>query len=252
MNFKKNAIGFVSAASIALLAGAAVGQDGKTDAPGLLSAGGSAVSVQEASFSELPQGMMGSLLCVSFDAQESWDGLADPVDPDNTIIDLDIGAGNMLTGVGWDIGIATVGASWLSEPTIQHSSSAGSADPNAINLAVGAGEDAAGDQDFTSGGTVLVFADNALPNVVPDADGILRLQLFESFDDTADAVDANYRNAATPALCAEGGLGLVIEAQPAPPAPPEAQAVPVNNPWALALLFALLAGLGVVAVRRFA
>ena len=216
MNFKNNAIGFVSAASIALLAGSVVGQDGKTGAPGLLSAGSAAISVQEASFSELPQGMMGDLLCVSFDGQESWDALDDS---DNIVIDLDIGANNLLAGVGWDIGIASVGASWLSEATIQHSSSAGSADPNAINLAVGAGEDASGDQDFSSDGTLLIFADNELPNVVPGEDGILRLQLFESFDDVADAIDANYRNAADPALCPEGGLGLLIEAQPEPPEP---------------------------------
>mgnify|MGYP006433868763 CR=1 FL=1 len=246
MNFKNNAIGLVSAASIALLAGSVVGQDGKTGAPGLLSAGTAAISVQETSFGELPQGMMGDLLCVSFDGQESWDALDDP---DNIILDLDIGADNMLSAVGWDIGIATVGGSWLSEATIQHSSSAGSADPNAINLAVGAGEDAAGDQDFTSGGGLLIFADNELPNIVPGDDGILRLQMFDSFDDNVDAIDANYRNAAEPALCPEGGLGLLIEAQPEPPV---TQSVPANNPWALALLIALLAGLGVVAVRRFA
>jgi len=246
MNFKNNAIGFVSAASIALLAGSVVGQDGKTGAAGLLSAGGAAISVQEASFSELPQGMMGDLLCVSFDGQESWDALDDA---DNIVIDLDIGANNLLVGVGWDIGIATVGGSWLSEATIQHSSSAGSADPNAINLAVGTGEDASGDQDFSSDGALVIFADAELPNVVPGEDGILRLQLFEGFDDNADAIDANYRNAADPALCPEGGLGLLIEAQPEPPV---ARTVPVNNPWALALLIALLAGLGVVAVRRFA
>ena len=45
MNFKKNAIGFVCAATIALLAGSVVGQDGKTGAPGLLSSGGGTVSV---------------------------------------------------------------------------------------------------------------------------------------------------------------------------------------------------------------
>jgi hypothetical protein len=192
---------------------------------------------------------MGDLLCVSFDGQESWDALNDS---DNFIIDLDIGANNLLAGVGWDIGIASVGASWLSEATIQHSSSAGSADPNAINLRVGFGEDAAGDQEFSSGGALVIFSDNELPNIVPDDDGILRLQLFETFDDTADAIDANYRNAAEPALCPEGGLGLLIEAQPESEPPPAATAVPANNPWALALLIALLAGLGVVAVRRFA
>ncbi|GEM_PF-3349709 len=38
----------------------------------------------------------------------------------------------------------------------------------------------------------------------------------------------------------------------APTGLPETQPVPVNSPWALALLILVLAGLGVVAVRRFA
>lgn len=249
MNFKKNALYLVAATSISLLAGSTWAQDAKGGSALLSTVNGNAV-VQEFTPSPAPQGIAPA--CLSFDGRASWDGLDDA---DNTIIDLNIGAGNTLTGVGWDIGIATVGGSWLSEATIQHSDSTGSADPNAINLSVGAGNDAAGDQDFSSGGVVLDFSDNALPDITAGADGILRLQLFESFDDNADAIDANYRNAAAPQLCP--GLALVCTDQAAcnaavNPAGEPAQAIPVNNWWALSLLVLLLAGLGFVAVRRIA
>lgn len=248
MNIRKNALCFVAATSISLLAGSAGAQDAKGGSA-LLSMANGNESIQSFTPSPVPQGL--GVACLSFDGLASWDGLDDA---DNTIIDLDIGAGNTLTGVGWDIGVATVGDSWLSEATIQHSDSTGSADPNAINLSVGAGNDASGDQDFTSDGAILDFSDNMLPEITAGADGILRLQLFESFDDNADAIDANYRNAAAPQLCP--GLALACTDQAACNAAlgvvPESVAVPVNNPWALTLLILMLAGLGFVAVRRFA
>lgn len=249
MNLKKNAITFATAAALTLSAGASWGQDAK-GGTSLLSAANGSVSISSFVPVPVPQGI--PVGCLDFTGLESWDELDDA---DNIVIDLDIGAGNQLLGVSWDIGIATVGLSWLSEPIILHSSSAGSADPNGINLTIGLGNDAPGDQDFSSGG-VLLFSDVPLPPVVAGADGILQLQLFEDFDDVADAVDANYRNAAAPAVCP--GLGLVCSDQAAcnaavgggGPAIPETTAVPVNSPWALALLALILASLGFVAVRR--
>jgi len=252
MNLKKNAFTIAAAAALTLSAGASWGQATKGGNALLSSADGS-VSIQSFQPSPLPQGIAPA--CVDFTDLDSWDGLDDT---DNIIIDLNIGAGNALIGVAWDIGIDTLTpgfGSWLSEAVIQHSDSNGSADPNAINLTVGVGNDAGGDMDFSSGG-VLLFSSVPLNDIVAGPDGILRLQLFESFDDEADAVDANYRNAAAPATCP--GLALVCSDQAAcnealgagGPAIPETQPVPVNNPWALALLALILAGLGFVAVRR--
>jgi len=249
MNLKKNAITLAAAAALTLSAGASWGQDAKGGSSALIWAANGSVSTSSFVPSPVPRGIAPG--CVDFTGLESWDGIDDA---DNIVIDLDIGAGNELLGVAWDIGIATVGESWLSEPTILHSSSAGSADPNGINLTIGLGDNAPGDQDYSSGG-VLLFADVPLPNVVADADGILRLQLFEAFDDVADAVDANYRNAAEPFTCP--GLALVCSDQAAcnaavggAPPIPETAPVPVNSPWALALLALILASLGFVAVRR--
>jgi uncharacterized repeat protein (TIGR01451 family) len=125
-------------------------------------------------------------------------------DPDNIVIDLNIGVGNALTGLSWDVGLATVGASWLSEPVILFSDSTGSTDPEGIFLTVGAGDDAPGDMEYSSGG-VIAFSTIPLPNITVGADGILRLQFFEDFDDGA-GVDANWRDAIVPAVIA--GLGL--------------------------------------------
>ncbi|NKI34199.1 IPTL-CTERM sorting domain-containing protein [Wenzhouxiangella sp. XN79A] len=252
MNLKKNATLLAAAAALTFAAGASWAQDAGNPAVkggnALLSSGAASINAGDV-ITSAPRGIAPG--CFSFDGIDSWDGLDDA---DNIVVDLDIGAGNALTGVGWDIGIATVGASWLSEATIQHSDSTGSSDPNAINLRVGVGSDAPGDQDFTSAGAIVVFADNALPDIVAGPDGILRLQIFEGFDDNPDAVDANMRNAAMPALCP--GLALQCSDQAACNAAvgglPESQPVPVNSPWALALMMLVLAGLGIVAVRRFA
>ncbi|GAB4113994.1 MAG: hypothetical protein Tsb0027_01950 [Wenzhouxiangellaceae bacterium] len=183
---------------------------------------------------------------------ESWDGIDDT---DNIIIELDIGAGNTMTGGSFDVGINSVDPSWLSEASVQFSDSTGSADPNAINLAPGAGEDAPGDMEFSSAG-VIDFSDNALPDIVAGADGILRLQFFESFDDTADAIDAFWRNAATPALVA--GLGIACTDQAAcdaaiggaggPDLPP-APAVPTLSLFGM-LALALVLALGTALVLR--
>ncbi len=132
-------------------------------------------------------------------------------DADNIVIDLNIGAGNALTGLSWDVGLATVGASWLSEPVILFSDSTGSTDPEGIFLTVGIGDDAPGDSEYSSGG-VISFSSIPLPDITVGADGILRLQFFEDFDD-GPGVDANWRDAVVPAVIA--GLGLQCSNQAA-------------------------------------
>jgi len=162
---------------------------------------------------------------------ESWDLLDDA---DNIIVDVNIGQGNAVTGISWDVGIATVGMSWLSEATFLISNSSGSADPNAIGVNPGAGEDASGDMQFSSGG-VVDFATNGLPNIAAGADGIIRLQFFESFDDNLDAIDANWSNAVSPVVAA--GLGITV-GQVLPPVP-QVPTLSLFGMLALALVLAL-------------
>lgn len=188
------------AALATLIAGGAFAQAGKTGAAGILSNRDGSIA---ASSFTAQQALGGAARCLDVTGIQSWDGIDDA---DNIVMDLDIGAGNELEGASWDVNIATVGASWLSEASVQFSDSNGSADPNAINLAPGAADGAPGAMDYSSGGIVL-FSSVPLPNIVAGADGILRLQFFEGFDDVADAVDADWAPiTTTPAVCA--GLSL--------------------------------------------
>ena len=273
MNFKRNAIGFVSAASIALLAGAAVGQD-KGNPSGLMLA--SASSGNGITAGELPQGGM-----LPTDAQLTLETPQGNVqtfgaagDADNCLVTVSLPEGLEVIGSSWDVRIETIGASWLSEVQFQYRTS----DPNdpQINLTPATGQDEAGVADISSGGVVL-FADAMIDNIPVGADGEFRIEIVDTFDDAAGAADADLFNlpvggdfgltlacddqaacdaamADPDAITSAGSCeGWEFAAAGGPPVDPEpVVAVPVNNIWALALLIALLAGLGVVAVRRFA
>lgn len=115
---------------------------------------------------------------------DSWDGQDNP----NNVI-ADCITGGSVTGFEWtNVTIATVGASWLSEARMLFSDTAGA---NGITLSLGNGDNVAGTMTYSSGG-IIDLTDNALPDIVPGGDGIIRLQLFESFDDVANTIDANY------------------------------------------------------------
>ncbi|GAB4184292.1 MAG: hypothetical protein Tsb002_07150 [Wenzhouxiangellaceae bacterium] len=242
---------FALAALVGLIAGSAAAQDGKTGAAGIISNRAGTVAVE--SINPVPAGA--NALCFDTQDIDSWDGLDDA---DNIIVEFNIGAGNALTGVSWDVSIETVGASWLSEATVQFSNSDGSADPNAINLSVGAGDDMAGTADYSSGG-ILPFSSVPLADITVNADGILRLQFFESFDDVADTIDGFWNPiSTTPAVCA--GLSLACTDQAACDVavgggtllPPPAE-VPTLSTWtAIALALALMLVGGLVMRRRAA
>lgn len=179
--------------------------------------------------------------CVDLTGINSWDDLDDP---DNVIIDVDISSSLKVAGVAWDVGIASVGDSWLSDASVFLSNSDGSADPDAVILAPGFEVQAPGDQEFSSGGVVLL-ADEGLPEIEPNDDGIVRLQFYEGFDDVADAVDSEWRNAASPVTCPGIWLELdELQGPGGPGIPPELDpnAVPLDAPMALLLLIALLGG----------
>lgn len=126
-----------------------------------------------------------AIVDIDVDGVESWDG---PGDADNTILVVDLadalglagGSSVTITGIGWDVVISTVGASWLSEATVSFE--------GLVTVSPGAGNDAPGSMAFTSGG-LLDLTDNGIPDIVL-ADGLLTLEFFEGYDDVADAVDS--------------------------------------------------------------
>ena len=193
-------------------------------------------------------GVPNSSVVLSFDlnGMESWDA---EDDPDNIIENCL--TGTAITGVGWsNVGVTSEGASWLSEPSVRMSNTDGAADPNWVSLAVGVGDDFAGSGVYDSGG-IVNFADIPLNDITSNGDGLFVLHFFESFDDVADAIDANFTGGT---LTLEGvdlvgtpGPGCTLLAQG--PLPPPAS-VPANN--TLALLLLALSMLGFVAYRRFA
>jgi hypothetical protein len=150
---------------------------------------------------------------VSLAGQSSWDAVGDT---NNAVLLVDIAAALgapsgtpcVMAGLSWDVIIETTlagpfGGSWLNEARIGFGTVAL---PNQISLTPGTGSNG-GTQAFT-GGPVL-FSSIPLPDIAL-ADGVLRIELFESFDDSNGEIDANYL----------GNSSLTIEASivPAPAA----------------------------------
>ena len=139
-----------------------------------------------------PTGRVGLQRTIDINAA-SWDVLGDP---DNTVLLIDMaslfgfapGSTMPLFGLGWDLTIETVGASWLSEPTMVFDSPLGGS-PDGVFLTPGTGADEPGVGTFQSEGTVK-FIDVGLNELIL-SDGMLRIEFFESFDDVADAIDAH-------------------------------------------------------------
>lgn len=148
----------------------------------------------ETTAQELPtqSSRAGETRTVTLSQVASWDGLGDP---DNVVMSIDMaalfglssGSAIDLNGIGWDVTVSTVGASWLSEATMYFDNQTQDSGAG-IFLTVGGGNDFAGTGTFSSGG-IVKLADAGLPDLVL-ADGVLRIEFWESFDDVADDIDA--------------------------------------------------------------
>jgi hypothetical protein len=86
-------------------------------------------------------------------------------------------AGASVIGIGWNVNVTAFDPSWLSELVVGF----GSSSANEVNLSVGIGDDLPGTATYSSAGIVdlveLGFNFNA------GADGIVRLEFFEGFND---------------------------------------------------------------------
>jgi hypothetical protein len=167
-----------------------------------------------------------AIIDINIDGINSWDSEGDS---DNIVLLVDIGGGSEATidGLGWDLEITTVGFSWLSEATIGFGSTAL---PNEILVTAGVFDNNAGNSAYTSGG-ILDLTDAGLFDIVL-ADGFLRLEFFESFDDVADAFDATYQGTVSVSV-----TEAVVEPNP------------VSAPTTLALMGITLLGLSLLRRR---
>ena len=166
-------------------------------------------------------------LVLDISGTQSWDALNDP---SNTVLTVPLGAGASMTGIGWDVNLATVGGSWLSEARFYFDGS--DQDLSGLFLTPGAGNSFSGSAHFAN--PVIDLTDVGIPDIPILADGNLYIQLNESFDDVNDAVDANWNGPST--------LTIVYD---------DAAAVPTVGQWGLiGLGVVLLGGVVVMSLRR--
>ena len=123
---------------------------------------------------------------IPVDGYESWDLLGDP---SNLVVTYDFGAPTTITGLGWDVTITPSGDSWYSEAIVAFSDSVLG---QQVFLTPGAGDTFSNSGvplPYNSGGIIDLTDDAGIPDIVL-ADGILRLEFHESFDDVPDVIDA--------------------------------------------------------------
>lgn len=166
-------------------------------------------------------------LVIDIGGEQSWDLLSDA---SNTVLRIALPPGTLMNGIGWDVNLTTVGGSWLSEARFYFDGS--DQDFSGLFLTPGVGDNFAGSDAYSS--PVLAFRDIGITDIEVQADGFLYIQLFEGFDDVADAVDADW--------VAPSSLTITYDA----PAP-----VPTMTEWGLIVLgVALLGGVLFMTMRR--
>lgn len=141
---------------------------------------------------------------------ESRDGFGNPV---NQVFTFDLGAGAHVTGLGWDVTIQTVGASWLSEARAEFTNN-DLDNLTGVGITPGVNDGAPGTATYSSGGILDLIGLDL--DFVLDADGILRVELWETFVDNAGSADAIWNGTLTvqyvptPGALAVLGLGGLV------------------------------------------
>lgn len=98
-------------------------------------------------------------------------------DPDNVVLNVFIGAGAMISSVGWNVNLTSVGISWADEAAITFA--------DAFTVNPGAGD------AFTVSN--MNYQGTANTSLVVGSDGMMRIELHEiGFDDNPDGPDAIY------------------------------------------------------------
>lgn len=107
----------------------------------------------------------------------------------NETLAVALGGDYLVTGIGWNVTTATIGASWLSESVMTFLDS-----PVGLQLTwhVDPSNDTPGTATSTSGGILdLASIDPSFP-FQAGADGAVNLEFWESFVDNAGSGDATY------------------------------------------------------------
>lgn len=100
----------------------------------------------------------------------------------NEILSIYLEPNFFVTGIGWDLTLTTVGASWASDAVISFQ--------DEIYLTPAVGDDfGVTNAQYFSGG-IIDLTDNGYNNIHVDPDGFLNLEFYEVFDDNPAAIDA--------------------------------------------------------------
>jgi hypothetical protein len=101
--------------------------------------------------------------------------------PGNNVLNINVGAGAQVVGIGWDVNVTAFTPSWLSELTVSFGNTGLT---TGVDLSVGAGDDFAGvGVSYSSGGVVDLIGLGL--DFAVDGDGVLRLEFGEGFDDAS-------------------------------------------------------------------
>lgn len=142
---------------------------------------------------------MGTDLVIDVSGVESWDFQGDP---DNTILNVFVGAGATITNIAWNVNLTTLGISWADENTMTFN--------GAQSINVGAGD------AFTVSNQN--YAGSAASGIVLDGSGMLSIEFHEvGFDDNPNAVDSFFNSGSitvsyvpAPGALAVLGLGGLV------------------------------------------
>ncbi len=140
-------------------------------------------------------------------------------DTTNNVLNLDLGAGSVITGIGWNITIQTIAAgSYRSEASFAITNTSDT--DNGVFVGPGTDNSSGGPTTYSSGG-VLDLTDNNVPDITLGTDGLARMEFYDSFDDALNAPDGLYLAGSTiqieytpqavpePATIAALGLGCL-------------------------------------------
>ncbi len=189
---KKTATALTLALASCLMAGSALAAKGNTQSAPLVATAGNINSP------DATNSTPNSFVVLDVTGAVSMDGQGDP--DNQTAICI---TGDSITGVGWDnVGITTVGASWLSEASILMGTPT---TPAQIQLAPSS-TSAPGSESGLSSGGIIDLTDISLPDIVLGSDP-LRLEFFEGFDDNTDAPDATWDSG----LITFAGINLEVQ-----------------------------------------
>ncbi|RYG38029.1 PEP-CTERM sorting domain-containing protein [bacterium] len=122
-------------------------------------------------------------LTIDLNGLQSFDRYGDA---NNTVLFVPVGANAIVNGVGWDLGISTIGESYISEAAIDLNNTDNN-EFDAIYFNPGFEYEDSGSESFSSGGVLDFPFDIQLA-----ADGLLRVELYEDFDDNVNLADATY------------------------------------------------------------